>query len=50
MKHPPSHVRCRCGSVYPLREGRGLCPRCVSLTPPRDRMTTEPTSEPEERA
>ncbi len=47
MSHA-SHVRCRCGLVYPLRDGRGLCPRCVSPAPPRDRGATDPATEPEE--
>ncbi len=42
---PISHVRCRCGSVYPLHEGRGLCPHCVSLTPPVDRADALPDAD-----
>ncbi|MBD8078173.1 hypothetical protein [Cellulosimicrobium arenosum] len=47
-----SHVRCRCGYVYPVLDGRGLCPACVSLTPPTPRAETageaeaRPDSEP----
>jgi hypothetical protein len=45
-----SHVRCRCGFVYPLLDGMGLCPRCVSLRPPVAREQTDgpPSSDPGE--
>lgn len=44
-----SHVRCRCGHVYRILDGRGLCPRCVSLTPPTSpTVPQEPADRPRE--
>lgn len=37
----PSHVRCHCGHLYRVVDGRGLCPECSSTTPPAT-STAEP--------